>query len=119
MRGVEQSTARLRYATNCHAKMSVQDGRTCSFLAHQRRHLVARITLLLLLSHHCHRAPYQPHIHTYATSHVLSHFAQGATLPVVDSHAIEDVVSAWTGIPAERMGEDEKERLRELVGFDL
>lgn len=39
----------------------------------------------------------------------------GSSLPVVDIGDIEAVVSAWTGIPVERMAEDEKERLLALV----
>uniref|UniRef100_A0A7S0WMJ2 Clp R domain-containing protein n=1 Tax=Chlamydomonas leiostraca TaxID=1034604 RepID=A0A7S0WMJ2_9CHLO len=39
---------------------------------------------------------------------------KGASLPLVDVGDIEAVVAAWTGIPVERMGEDEKDKLRRL-----
>jgi len=39
----------------------------------------------------------------------------GSSLPVVDAEDIENIVATWTGIPVERMGRDEKERLVQLV----
>jgi hypothetical protein len=39
----------------------------------------------------------------------------GSSLPVVDTPDIEAVVAAWTGLPVERMGQDEKEKLVGLV----
>lgn len=39
----------------------------------------------------------------------------GSSLPVVDTADIENIVATWTGIPVERMGRDEKERLVQLV----
>lgn len=38
----------------------------------------------------------------------------GSSLPVVDVADIEHIVSSWTGIPVERMGADEMERLVQL-----
>ncbi|GFR52667.1 hypothetical protein Agub_g15261 [Astrephomene gubernaculifera] len=37
--------------------------------------------------------------------------SQGAVLPVVDVGDIEAIVSAWSGIPLERMSEDERDKL--------
>mmetsp|Transcript_10026 Transcript_10026/g.21446 ORF Transcript_10026/g.21446 Transcript_10026/m.21446 type:complete len:958 (+) Transcript_10026:149-3022(+) len=39
---------------------------------------------------------------------------EGSSLPVVGAADIEAVVSAWTGIPVERMDEDEKSKLTRL-----
>jgi len=36
-------------------------------------------------------------------------------LPLVCPADIEDVVSAWTGVPVERMDEDDKHKLLSLV----
>ena len=43
----------------------------------------------------------------------------GSSLPIVDSCDIESIVAAWTGIPVERMGQDEMARLVQLVGLGL
>ncbi len=43
----------------------------------------------------------------------------GSSLPVVDVTDIELIVEAWTGIPAETMGRDEKSRLSQLVRGEL
>lgn len=40
----------------------------------------------------------------------------GSSLPVVDAAEIENIVASWTGIPVERMGQDEKDKLVQLVG---
>lgn len=40
--------------------------------------------------------------------------SSGSSLPVVDMADIENIVSAWTGIPVESMGQDEKDRLVKL-----
>lgn len=37
-------------------------------------------------------------------------------LPVVGVEDIEAIVSAWTSIPVERMSEDEKDKLLNMVG---
>lgn len=39
---------------------------------------------------------------------------QGSSLPLVDVAEIEHIVASWTGIPVERMGVDEKEKLVQL-----
>ena len=39
---------------------------------------------------------------------------QGSSLPLVDVAEIEHIVATWTGIPVERMGADEKEKLVQL-----
>lgn len=41
--------------------------------------------------------------------------ASGSSLPLVGCEDIEAVVAAWTGIPMERMAENEKEKLLRLV----
>ncbi|KAG1678279.1 hypothetical protein FOA52_013900 [Chlamydomonas sp. UWO 241] len=40
--------------------------------------------------------------------------AEGSSLPVVSRADIEGIVESWTGIPAESMGEDDKDRLLRL-----
>lgn len=39
----------------------------------------------------------------------------GSSLPVVDCGDVENVVASWTGIPVERMAQDEKDKLMQLV----
>jgi ATP-dependent Clp protease ATP-binding subunit ClpA len=39
----------------------------------------------------------------------------GSSLPIVDTADIERIVEAWTGIPVETMGQEEKGKLGELV----
>lgn len=39
----------------------------------------------------------------------------GCSLPLVDVADVENIVASWTGIPVERMDEDEKEKLGRLV----
>jgi ATP-dependent Clp protease ATP-binding subunit ClpC len=40
---------------------------------------------------------------------------EGVVLPVVGVADVEAIVSAWTAIPVERMGEDERDKLLNLV----
>jgi ATP-dependent Clp protease ATP-binding subunit ClpA len=42
---------------------------------------------------------------------------EGSSLPVVGPADVEAVVAAWAGVPAERLSEDEAEKLATLVGF--
>jgi ATP-dependent Clp protease ATP-binding subunit ClpC len=42
---------------------------------------------------------------------------EGSPLPVVGSADVEAIVAAWTGVPVERMGEDEAAKLAQLVGL--
>jgi ATP-dependent Clp protease ATP-binding subunit ClpA len=39
----------------------------------------------------------------------------GSSLPIVDTADIERIVEAWTRIPVETMGQEEKGKLGELV----
>lgn len=41
----------------------------------------------------------------------------GSSLPIVDVSDIETIVSTWTGIPVERMAQDEKDKLLNLAGM--
>eukprot|EP00967_Tisochrysis_lutea_P060450 scaffold77324_cov18-Tisochrysis_lutea.AAC.2 len=53
--------------------------------------------------------------HMHARPAELSGSAhEGVSLPLVSPADIEDVVSAWTGVAVERLGEDDKHRLLQL-----
>lgn len=45
---------------------------------------------------------------------LVGYASEGSSLPVVQVEDIETVLSAWTGIPVERMSQDEKEKLCKL-----
>ncbi len=42
---------------------------------------------------------------------------EGSSLPVVGAGDVEAIVAAWTGVPVERMGDDETAKLAGLVSF--